>query len=335
MQTSFEHKVYNDGWVEGLSTTLDFIPVVGGVKNLIEGAAGYTMTGEKLTDQERINYFALGILTTGVDIFTLGSATGFIEGGKIAGKELTKEGIKDLGKYILKDSSVSIATGWGSQFVNEKLYDIGLSPEEIFAVHLTTGILMTGVNRYRNRQKEIDVESFDTWDDMKDAHERTVTSFIKENKPRGATHPRKWLSKEGTSLEIKTIQKGKNKTYQIWTYSDSTGKVFSGIKGIEDKTTKQLHHFATNKNEEYTKQFEEILKAYEGLSLEDSWNMDYVDPHIGRHSNEYHEFVLEQMRNIAEDADGDVEKFKKLFKKRVVDVVQNNPGMLYADFYKK
>ncbi len=101
LQTSFEHEVYTDGWLKNLSTTLDYIPIVGGVKNAIEGLCGYTMTGEKLTTQERISYTALGILTTAVDVFTLGTASGLIQGGKFVGKELAKSGIKKLGKYAI------------------------------------------------------------------------------------------------------------------------------------------------------------------------------------------------------------------------------------------
>lgn len=39
------------------------------------------------------------MLTTAVDVFTLGTASGLIQGGKFVGKELAKSGIKKLGKW--------------------------------------------------------------------------------------------------------------------------------------------------------------------------------------------------------------------------------------------
>ena len=149
LQTSFEHEVYTDGWLKNLSTTLDYIPIVGGVKNAIEGLCGYTMTGEKLTTQERISYTALGILTTAVDVFTLGTASGLIQGGKFVGKELAKSGIKKLGKYAIMDSVSSVTMGWGSQFAGEKLRDFGLSAEGIFAIHLIAGIATAKMGKYK------------------------------------------------------------------------------------------------------------------------------------------------------------------------------------------
>lgn len=149
LQTSFEHEVYTDGWLKNLSTTLDYIPIVGGVKNAIEGLCGYTMTGEKLTTQERISYTALGILTTAVDVFTLGTASGLIQGGKFVGKELAKSGIKKLGKYAIMDSVSSVTMGWGSQFAGEKLKDFGLSAEGIFAIHLIAGIATAKMGKYK------------------------------------------------------------------------------------------------------------------------------------------------------------------------------------------
>lgn len=57
-------------------------------------------------------------------------------------------------------------------------------------------------------------ENFNKWDDMKNAHKGTVTQFVKDNKPLGATHPRDWL-KNGGSLTIETFD---DKT-QIWKYT--------------------------------------------------------------------------------------------------------------------
>lgn len=177
LQTSFEHEVYTDGWLKGLSTTLDYVPIVGGVKNAVEGLCGYTMSGEKLTTQERISYTALGILTTAVDVFTLGTASGLIQGGKFVGKGLAKNGIKQLGKYAIMDSVSSVTMGWGSQFASEKLRDFGLSAEGIFAVHALVGVTILVRSKYKANKLSstsfVDGMSFDDakrynqfWDDI-------------------------------------------------------------------------------------------------------------------------------------------------------------------------
>lgn len=174
LQTSFEHEVYTDGWLKSLSTTLDYVPIVGGVKNAIEGLCGYTMTGEKLTTQERFSYTALGILTIAVDVFTLGTASGLIRGGKFVGKELAKNSIKQLGKYAIMDSVSSVTMGWGSQFASEKLRDFGLSAEGIFAIHLIAGVSTVGVSKFKNNKYSAfgEMSEFDGlrynqyWDDV-------------------------------------------------------------------------------------------------------------------------------------------------------------------------
>lgn len=73
----------------------------------------------------------------------------------------------------------------------------------------------------------------------------------------------------------------------------------SGIKN------EQLHHYATNKNLTYTPQFEEIANKY-GLKLDDEWNKGYM-PHQGRHPNDYHQYVLDNMRTFDNIAQGDKE----------------------------
>ena len=332
LQTSFEHEVYTDGWLKNLSTTLDYIPIVGGVKNAIEGLCGYTMTGEKLTTQERISYTALGILTTAVDVFTLGTASGLIQGGKFVGKELAKSGIKKLGKYAIMDSVSSVTMGWGSQFAGEKLRDFGLSAEGIFAIHLIASVSTVGVSKL-TKEKVIDSKTFTNWSDMKNANKGTVTKLVDEYKPNGATHPRKWLAVDGTSLTIDTVKRPFGSTYQIWHYTDSTGVVTSGIKGIDDITLGQIHHYASNKNKEYTNQFKEILEIY-GLDLDDDWNKRYISSHIGSHPKEYHEFVLEQLNKADRLAKGNVEKFKRYYEKLVIDKVNKNPEMLNKSYWR-
>ncbi len=98
----------------------------------------------------------------------------------------------------------------------------------------------------------------------------------------------------------------------------------------EDKPL-QIHHYATNKSRVYTQQFQAIVSKY-GLNLDGGWNKEEL-PHQGRHPDEYHAFVLEQMQAIDHAAQGDVRKFLSLFERNVKKVVRNNPGMLYSEYW--
>ena len=93
----------------------------------------------------------------------------------------------------------------------------------------------------------------------------------------------------------------------------------------------QLHHFATNKNKTYTPQFEEIANKY-GLDLDDAWNKKYM-PHQGRHPNEYHEYVLESMKQFDNIAQGDKNVFLKLYEKMKINITDNH-DMLYKDYWR-
>jgi len=95
----------------------------------------------------------------------------------------------------------------------------------------------------------------------------------------------------------------------------------------------QVHHFATNKNGTYTKMFGAIVERY-GLKLDEEWNKELL-PHQGRHPNAYHEFVLEKLREIDNQTEGDVRQFKLLFEQEVRRVVRDNPDMLYSRYWRK
>jgi hypothetical protein len=96
----------------------------------------------------------------------------------------------------------------------------------------------------------------------------------------------------------------------------------SVIKKLPD----QLHHFATNKNTAYTPQMESIAEQF-GLDLKGSWNTEFL-PHLGRHPNVYHDFVLEGMQNAAAGAGGSQTNFLELFNIYVKQPVIENPLLL-------
>ena len=80
----------------------------------------------------------------------------------------------------------------------------------------------------------------------------------------------------------------------------------------------QLHHFATDKNKVFTPQMEAIASKY-GLNLNEPWNKEYMH-HLGRHPNEYHNYVLEQMQKLrrSNPADEVRENKKRLPIRRIV-----------------
>ena len=69
------------------------------------------------------------------------------------------------------------------------------------------------------------------------------------------------------------------------------------------------------------------------MDLDDGWNKERME-HQGRHPNAYHEYILERMRKIDADAQGDVVVFKMLFEELKMEV-RNNPDMLYKKYWKE
>ena len=100
----------------------------------------------------------------------------------------------------------------------------------------------------------------------------------------------------------------------------------NNVKDTKGGLPKQKHHVATNKNATYTPLMKEIAAEY-GLDLDGDWNVAVMD-HLGRHPNEYHEFVLNAMKQISTEAAGDQQRFIELFNAYVKDVIINNPDLL-------
>lgn len=71
---------------------------------------------------------------------------------------------------------------------------------------------------------------------------------------------------------------------------------------------------------------EEIANRF-GLKLDQGWNKEAM-PHLGRHPNAYHQFVLENMQNAATQANGSKSEFLRLFEQNVKQPVRDNPKML-------
>ncbi|UCA61684.1 DUF6443 domain-containing protein [Chryseobacterium rhizoplanae] len=114
---------------------------------------------------------------------------------------------------------------------------------------------------------------------------------------------------------------------------DDALKMLAAEKGLLSKELPtQIHHFATNKNKKFTPEMEEIAGGFD-LKLNGSWNKQAM-PHLGRHPNAYHEFVLKGMRNARDGAGGSQAKFLELFNQNVKQPVINNPGLLRKSGWK-
>ena len=115
---------------------------------------------------------------------------------------------------------------------------------------------------------------------------------------------------------------------EMWKNAD-----FEAARNLSQKNStkpNQIHHYATNKSRTYTHQMEEIAKKY-GLDLNGKWNKDLL-PHQGRHPNEYHEYVLNSMKQFDEVAQGNVDIFLQLYEKMKA-YIKANPDMLYKAYW--
>jgi RHS repeat-associated protein len=88
----------------------------------------------------------------------------------------------------------------------------------------------------------------------------------------------------------------------------------------------QMHHFATNKHSLYTPLMEDVVRPL-GFELNGAWNKALM-PHVGRHPNKYHEFVLDRIIKASNAAGGNQAKFLQLYNNTVVQPVIDNPLML-------
>ena len=102
-------------------------------------------------------------------------------------------------------------------------------------------------------------------------------------------------------------------------------------KPIYSSKSLENHHFATNKNKQYTPEMEAIVGRY-NLDLNGDWNIGKL-PHRGRHPNNYHQWVLENIREINKMSNMNQTEFIRLFQEKVIIPVSNNPDMLYKRYW--
>lgn len=88
----------------------------------------------------------------------------------------------------------------------------------------------------------------------------------------------------------------------------------------------QNHHVGTIYGENGKRLQTEIDKY--GLKLDGEWNKEML-PHLGRHTQEYHDEVYRLTQQAAKEAGDDVGKFLELYEKYVKSWVRQNPGVMY------
>ena len=69
------------------------------------------------------------------------------------------------------------------------------------------------------------------------------------------------------------------------------------------------------------------------MDLNDDWNIEPM-PHQGRHPNEYHEWVIEQMNRIDDKAQGNKDDFLRMFE-NTKQTIRDNPDMLSKKWWRR
>lgn len=128
-------------------------------------------------------------------------------------------------------------------------------------------------------------------------------------------------------IDLKSIIKAPCKLKGIISSLAAQKSLLKALKGKKVKDLPlQMHHFATNKNKAFTPRMEKIAKQFE-LNLNGAWNKELMH-HLGRHPNDYHEFVLFNMTKAAKESKGDSKVFLELFEEYVKKPILDNPDLL-------
>ena len=85
----------------------------------------------------------------------------------------------------------------------------------------------------------------------------------------------------------------------------------------------------TDKHSVRTPEYEEIIKRYDGYSLNSESNIIELNGHSGRHTNVYHDYILEAIIALDAAANGFIDIFIKGMEE-IGKIVKGNPGLPYA-----
>ena len=87
-------------------------------------------------------------------------------------------------------------------------------------------------------EKPIEVKDYNSWEQMKLDNPRSVTKFVKNNKPLGSPDIKKWF-KKGGSIKIETYKNGD----QVWTYTNADGISVPYVPKIINEELKKVIEF--------------------------------------------------------------------------------------------
>lgn len=142
LTTSFDHKMESD--IAWLSEFLDYVPVVGGLKGVLEGCIGYTMTREKQGNSERLSTGLFGALILAVDVVILGALTVIAQGTKVL--------VKQVGKMAFTDIVIA---GYGTKYASEAMLNLRMSPEQVMMAHMVSSLAVGVYASYKNYQSNL------------------------------------------------------------------------------------------------------------------------------------------------------------------------------------
>jgi len=126
---------------------------------------------------------------------------------------------------------------------------------------------------------------------------------------------------------------GVRKAGQETTGNISRDTLLTALQGRLKHRPIQTHHILSNKHTtKWTAQFERIVKPY-GLDLDGARNRIAI-PHRGPHPEQYHEWLLEEVRRIDQIAKGNTKEFLTLFNERIRKQVEAHPEMLFKEWWK-
>lgn len=100
-----------------------------------------------------------------------------------------------------------------------------------------------------------------------------------------------------------------------------------GFEKYVDDAATQLHHLITDKNSYWTGVMRGITDKYK-LDLNGMWNKIPLPGHSGKHTDQYHQWMYDQLVEIDALAKGNINEFLRLFDEKIKD-----PVMKKKQFY--
>ena len=119
-------------------------------------------------------------------------------------------------------------------------------------------------------------------------------------------------------------------TPDAWSgFLDILNDALNGLKmGLGEHNGIQNHHFLSVRHSKNTERYVSVTKKY-SLNPNDPWNIEKMEGHLGRHTDEYHNLTDLALNEIDRRANGNSDQFLQgfsIFKQFVLE----NPWVLYA-----